>query len=480
MAPISIEKKQELCKIIGTFYMLKFYIENRKALLSFTMKYGIENKLFKQSRRLLPKKPRMTWSVFSAKLSDEKFRRMYRMTRECFQQLCLKIETAVGKEEFRSEDYLKVRDNYPDQKLYYANKKRFDGYISGEVKLAITLRLLAGASYLDLEVIFKVPNHTIYRIFHQVLTQWICNEKVVQIDFYKNGTDTEAMKETTKSFAQGTSNGIIGGCIGAIDGLLIKMVAPSKKRDNVKNISNFYSRKGYYAINTQVIVDKQKRVLWFSIKCKGSEHDSTAFKVTSLYKDLVDSHQSYIDHGFYLIGDCAYAQRPFLITPYDNAQPGSKQDAFNFHLSSCRIYVECAFGEMYKRWGILWRPLSFKLNNSIRIIESIFRLHNFIIQFELDNNIRTFNQNDHNYMSEEMLRQISVNISDFLGYFDDEQIMPNEKKNRDSKHDKKDKELFNLGKELREKICNAIESDGLRRPKTNIRRDEFNIVYCDE
>ena len=79
-----------------------------------------------------------------------------------------------------------------------------------------------------------------------------------------------------------------------------------------------------------------------------------------------------------------------------------------------------------------------------------------------------------------MLRQISVNISDFLGYFDDEQIMPNEKKNRDSKHDKKDKELFNLGKELREKICNAIESDGLRRPKTNIRRDEFNIVYCDE
>ena len=40
--------------------------------------------------------------------------------------------------------------------------------------------------------------------------------------------------------------------------------------------------------------------------------------------------------------------------------------------------------------------------------------------------------------------------------------------------------MFRLGKELREKICNAIESDGLRRPKTNIRRDEFNIVYCDE
>lgn len=480
MSPITIEKRQKLVKVIGTFFMLKFYIDSRKALLSFMLQYGLKNKWFKKTRRAVTKKPRIKWSVLSANFSDEKFRRTFRMTRECFQQLCFKIERAIGEKEFRSEDYLQDPSNYRDFRLYKSHMIRFGGYISGEIKLAITLRLLAGASYLDLELIFKVPNHTIYRIFHHVLKQWICNDKVLQIDFYKDGSDIAAMKQTSKSFAQGTSKGIIGGCIGAIDGLLIKMEAPSKSRDNVKNVSNFYSRKGYYAINTQVIVDKQKRVLWFAIKSKGSEHDSSAFKVTSLYHNLVKSHQWYIDHGFYLIGDSAYAQRPFLITPYDNAKPGTKKDAFNFHLSSCRIYVECAFGEMYKRWGILWRPLSFKLCNSIRIIESIFRLHNMIIQFELDNNIRTFNQSDQQFMSEEMLTRMSVNISDFLGYFGEDPIMPSDKKTRDYKHDKKEKRLFQLGKELREKICNAIESDGLRRPKTNIRRDEFNIVYCDE
>jgi len=57
---------------------------------------------------------------------------------------------------------------------------------------------------------------------------------------------------------------------------------------------------------------------------------------------------------------------------------------------------------MYKRWGILWRPLSFKLSNNVRIVECIFRLHNYVIQFDLDNNIHTFNyKNDEDYMLQE-------------------------------------------------------------------------------
>ena len=170
---------------------------------------------------------------------------------------------------------------------------------------------------------------------------------------------------------------------------------------------------------------------------------------------------------------------PFHITPYDNAKPGSKEDAFNFHLSSCHIYVECAFGEMYKRWGFLWRPLTFKLVNNICIIECIFYVHNYVIQFELDNNIRTFDRLDENYMTTEMMEQMQVNISNFVGYFGDDNGIELER-NGDCNNNKEEKILFELGKELRSKICCAISSDGLRRPNTNIRRDEFNIVYCDE
>ena len=401
------------------------------------------------------------------------------MTRECFYLLCKSIQDAVGIDKFRSETYLSNQCPETISRLQHANIKRCGGYISGEIKLAITLRLLAGASYLDLELVYKLKHQVIYNIFHQVLRDWICNDKVIQINFYNNCTNLEAMKETSWHFANGTSSGKISGCIGAIDGLLIKMVAPSIAKDNISNVANFFSRKGFFAINTQVIVDKQKRILWHSIKCKGAEHDSSAFKATNLYKHITKKYQWFIDHGLYLVGDTAYSQRPFLITPYDNAKSNSKEDTFNYHLSACRIYVECAFGEIYKRWGILWRPLSFRLNNSIRIIESIFRLHNIIIQYELDHNIRTFNKKEQITLSKEMHDQMAVNISNFIGYFGDDNTIGN-LDDRDLQQDKYEKILFQLGKELREKICEAMQNDGLRRPLTNIIRDEYNIVHIDD
>ena len=55
---------------------------------------------------------------------------------------------------------------------------------------------------------------------------------------------------------------------------------------------------------------------------------------------------------FYLVGGSAYALRPFLMTQYDNAKPGSPEDAINYLQSASRIYVECSFGEIVMRFGI--------------------------------------------------------------------------------------------------------------------------------
>ena len=56
------------------------------------------------------------------------------------------------------------------------------------------------------------------------------------------------MKLTAESFANGTSGGIISGCIGAIDGWLIKIVAPSYTMDNVRNGSSFLQSKGLFCL----------------------------------------------------------------------------------------------------------------------------------------------------------------------------------------------------------------------------------------
>ena len=75
--------------------------------------------------------------------------------------------------------------------------------------------------------------------------------------------------------------------------------------------------------------------------------------------------------------------------------------------------------------------------------------------------------------------QMAANISNFIGYFGDDNTIGN-MDDRDLQQDKYEKILFQLGKELREKICEAMQNDGLRRPLTNIIRDEYNIVHIDD
>ena len=123
----------------------------------------------------------------------------------------------------------------------------------------------------------------------------------------------------------------------------------------------------------RAIVNKDKVVLWRSIMCKGSEHDSTAFKKTQLHEKLLASFTNLVNHGLYIVGDSAYAIRSFLLVPFDNARPSSDEDSFNYHHSTCRIWVECAFGEIDMRWGIFWRPLQFSLQNNLQVIDAGLR-----------------------------------------------------------------------------------------------------------
>ena len=73
------------------------------------------------------------------------------------------------------------------------------------------------------------------------------------------------------------------------------------------------------------------------------------------------------------------------MVPYDKASPRSSEDAFNFYLSSSRIYVKCAFGEIDRRWGILWRQLEFTLRKSTEVIDACMRLHNFLVDYRETN-----------------------------------------------------------------------------------------------
>ncbi len=85
-----------------------------------------------------------------------------------------------------------------------------------------------------------------------------------------------------------------------------------------------------FSINLQVIIDKRKRILFQSIKSRGTERDSTAFKYSTLYKWLIVNLRSLANKGSHFIGDSAYPLKSLLLTPYDNAAHGTAEDNKTF------------------------------------------------------------------------------------------------------------------------------------------------------
>ena len=358
-------------------------------LVAFMQRYRVSilRKKASKERRL---RQRKTWEEFSAALTDRQFRRYFRMPRECFDSLCKKIVINVGEADFKSEAYLlELTSSHappPESvaesrmiRLAKAHSIYTGGIICGEVKVAITLRMLAGGSYLDLGLVFGTGSTYPYAIFRKVILDWICQDWLVDLSGIRYCQDDERMRAVANDFADRSRN-LFSGCIGALDGWIVKIKKPSK-RDEVKDPKSFYSRKGFYGISVQAIVDSKKRVIFRSIESRGAEHDSTAFKRTGLYKWIMDHWDMLKSKRYFFIGDSAYALRSFLMTPYDNAMHGTAEDNFNFFHSSSRIVVECAFGEIDLRWGILWRPLQFSLFLNCKVIDACMRLHNFIVDF---------------------------------------------------------------------------------------------------
>ena len=56
------------------------------------------------------------------------------------------------------------------------------GFISGEIKLALTLLLLAGGSYLDLALLFEILFTYSYVLFNDVIGDWVLDNRFVKIN----------------------------------------------------------------------------------------------------------------------------------------------------------------------------------------------------------------------------------------------------------------------------------------------------------
>ena len=86
--------------------------------------------------------------------------------------------------------------------MYDAHVKTYGGYISGEVKLDVTLCLLAGGNALALGVIFDIIPGKINTITFSVLRNWVKKPNIGGINMHAYLNNNNAMENVSIGFSQ--------------------------------------------------------------------------------------------------------------------------------------------------------------------------------------------------------------------------------------------------------------------------------------
>ena len=274
------------------------------------------------------------------------FRRSYRMEPESFRTLVGIVRpTYLARFSQKSRAQLRA-----ERKLHHA--------------LAASLRLCAGGSYLDIKLIHGFSRAKLFDVFWDCV--YACDGALNLEPFF----DEKGMKERAEFFGRRTG-GIMGGCVGCIDGLFVEVIRPS-----TDNSLHYTSRKGKFGVNVQAICDHKYRFTWMSALATGSTHDSAAWGLTELYDQIG------IIVPYYINGDAAYPASEVLLVPFKGIRLSKDKDAFNYFQSAVRIRIENSFGILRNRWLILKKPIQFNPLRVPMLIRVLMKLHNFIIDME--------------------------------------------------------------------------------------------------
>ncbi|XP_011871036.1 PREDICTED: putative nuclease HARBI1 [Vollenhovia emeryi] len=137
------------------------------------------------------------------------------------------------------------------------------------------------------------------------------------------------------------------GVIGAIDGTHIKIRAPPM------DSASYINRKGFPSINLQVICDSRGLFTHCYAGEVESVHDARVFRNSPVI-DFLERSEVYFPNNSHIIGDAAYAIHPCVMVPFrDNGHLTKRQKNFNYCLSSTRMAVERAIGQLKIRFRIL-------------------------------------------------------------------------------------------------------------------------------
>ena len=179
--------------------------------------------------------------------------------------------------------------------------------ITTEIALHCLLRYLAGGSYIDIRLSAGISIPSFFRIVHDCIRAILrCDD----LSFSFPSTDEELQK-IADGFRALSTQEVVDGCVGCVDGLLLKVRTPSSKEAGGNVKAYFSGHYQTYGINIQAACDSKCRFISVCVAAPGGCNDIAAFRKSPLH-ELVQT----LPMGKYIIGDNAYCCSEHLLTPF--------------------------------------------------------------------------------------------------------------------------------------------------------------------
>ena len=372
-----------------------------------------------------------SWAAHLKRLTEKEFKLRYRVSTKRFDKL---LGWLRPKLEVRNEEQ--------------ARKAKWGELISSEAKLAICLRYLAGGDPKDLKLIYHVGVDYIYKTVWRVVDAINYHPELA---FSFPIDDVEKLSVLEAGFRQRSRKGVWRGQVAALDGVNFKMLAPTAK-DVPDPLRYYVTRKAEYCLLCMALCDAERRFLYFDISQGPNTHDSLAWALSDLG---IRVKRGDLPAPFFINSDSAFVPTESMATPSGRTD----MDDYDFEQSSNRIPIECAFGILIHRWGVLWKPLKCGFERRVPLISACMRLHNFCIDARMEDEWDRAKS-----MDENGLTKVQPGRWEKTPIFNRDgrpiEYMDIEKETRDIRRDT----IQSGAERLRNRLVQAVRDAGLARP----------------
>ncbi|KAL3666144.1 hypothetical protein V7S43_008933 [Phytophthora oleae] len=181
----------------------------------------------------------------------------------------------------------------------------------------MTIRFLSCGMIDDVRVKGGVDRSYCYRVVKAVMRA-IVSIPSLQIRFPASSTERE---QAAAGFAARSNEGVMSGCVAAMDGWLCNIQTPSDKEfGGATGARRYFSGHCMHSgINVLAACDAVSRLVLAEASHPGGVNDSRAYDDSGIPVAIEE-----LERGLYVVTDAAYTAKNHLLTPFTALQPDER------------------------------------------------------------------------------------------------------------------------------------------------------------